>query len=265
MGSNVCGNAAWQNLGVRSRSKEDPNFCWENFWLPPPSFVCGASINPPIIISFGRLNWAKSKGLWWVVFNFHRHIIIYYQSKKMVETEIVDPITMQRNAAQGSKQRKPCQNSNFGLQWFSEFVELFPALHWLVLKVTKLNYFLDIIDLQQYSLGSLTYVRQFLILNLHHLLVNVLQTQWKKGSNPYYKPLCRTLWVQSDNQFKLNMASLNLLFPPHLLRVICAEPLTTWEQFMERSLLKIAILINNFLPSISVFAVWSVAFSRPFS
>ena len=132
------------------------------FWLPSPSFVCDASINPPIIISFGRLNWAKSKGLSWVVFNFHRHIIIYYQSKKMVETEIVDPITMQRNATQGSKQRKPYQNSNFGLRWFSEYVELFPALHWLVLKVTKLNYFLDIIDLQQYSLGSLTYVRQFL-------------------------------------------------------------------------------------------------------
>ena len=55
------------------------------------------------------------------------------------------------------------------------------ALHWLVLKVTKLNYFFDIIDLQQYSLGSLTYVRQFLILNLHHLLLNVFQTQWKKG------------------------------------------------------------------------------------
>ena len=104
------------------------------------------------------------------MFNFHRHIIIYYQSKKMVDTIFVDPITMQRNAGQGSKQRKPCQNSNFGLWWASEYFKLFPALHWLVLKVIKLNYFLGMIDLQQYSLGSITYFNQFLISNFHHLL-----------------------------------------------------------------------------------------------
>ena len=112
--------------------------------------------------------------------------------------------------------------------------------------------------------NSIPWAVKLMSISFHHLLTCSRLSE-KMGTNPYCKPWFRTLWVQSAEQFKLNMASLNLLFPPHLLRAICAEPLTTWEQFMERSLLKIAILINNFLPSISVFAVWSVAFSRPFS
>ena len=58
VGSNVCGTAAWCEKSVSRRSE----LLLGKFWLPPPSFVCDASINPPIIISFGRLNWAKSKG-----------------------------------------------------------------------------------------------------------------------------------------------------------------------------------------------------------